>query len=127
MIRSSVVLPQPDGPTSAPTSPLPSENARRPITLSLPPLEAANDLCRMSTSSRFTPGWIVSGGFGAPAGDMSFKRLHQQGFDHQHHGGEGEGVGEDLGDVEQLERRADLEADAIGTPEQFDDQHDLPH
>src|SRR5687767_1180872 len=123
MIRSSVVLPQPDGPTSAPTSPLPSENARPPMTSSLPPLEAANDLCLMSTSSRFTSGRLMSGGLissrlGAPAGDMSFKWLHQEGFDHQHHGGEGEGVGQDLGDVEQLERRADLEADAVGTPEQ---------
>ena len=57
---------------------------------------------------------------------MSFKRLHQEGFDHQHDGDEGERIGQDFRHVEQLERNPDLEAHAVGTPEQLDDQHDLP-
>ena len=57
---------------------------------------------------------------------MSFKRLHQEGFDHQHDGDEGESIGQDAGHVEQLERDPDLEADAVRTAEQFDDEHDLP-
>ena len=57
---------------------------------------------------------------------MSFKRLHQEGFDRQHDGDEGESIGQDAGDVEQLERDPDLEADAVRTPEQLDDEHDLP-
>src|SRR5215468_6363867 len=97
MIRNSVVLPQPDGPTSAPTSPLASVSARLPSTCSSP-----------------------------PAADMSFKRLHQDCFDHQHHGDEGESIGQDLGHVEQLECHADFKADAVGPPEQFDDENDLP-
>ena len=57
---------------------------------------------------------------------MSFKRLHQEGFDRQHDGDEGESIGQDAGDVEQLECDADLETDAVGTSEQLDDEHDLP-
>ena len=44
---------------------------------------------------------------------MSFKRLHQERFDHQHDGDEGESIGQDTRHVEQLERDPDLEADAI--------------
>src|SRR5215203_6087504 len=116
MIRSSVVLPQPEGPTSAPTSPLARRNDSPSKTWSCPPEAARNDLCLMATSSR--PG--------APAGDMSFKRLHQKRFDHQHDGNEGESISQDSRDVEQLERNADLEAHAVGTSQQFDDEHDLP-
>jgi hypothetical protein len=58
---------------------------------------------------------------------MSLKRLHQKRFDCQHDGDEGESIGQDARDVEQLERDPDLEADAVGTPEQFDDKHDLPN
>src|SRR3979409_1971294 len=117
MMRSNVVLPHPEGPTSAPTSPLPSEKARPSMTRKVPPVAALYALCVMATSSRGRP----------PAGDMSFKRLHQERFDHQHHGDEGESIGENPGDVEYLERRPDLEADPVGAPEQLDDEHDLPH
>src|SRR6266545_6943179 len=116
MMRNSVVLPQPEGPTSAPTSPPASVSARRSITCSSPPTAARYDLRLTETSSR--PG--------APTGDMSFKRLHQERFDHQHDRDEGESIGQDLGHVAQLERDPDLEPDAVGTPEQFDDEHDLP-
>src|SRR5438105_11058790 len=116
-MRKSVVLPQPDGPTRAATSPLPMLMTRSLRTCRFPPEAARNDFCLMATSSR--PG--------TPAGDMSFKRLHQEGFDHQHDCDEGESIGEDLRHVEQLEGHPDLEADAVGPPEQFNDQHDLPH
>src|SRR4029077_19033986 len=116
MMRKSVVLPQPDGPTSAPTSPLPRPNVKRSSTCSSPPVAARNDLRVIATSSR--PG--------APAGDMSFKRLHQERFDHQHDGDEGESIGQDFGHVEQLEGHPDLEADPVRAPEQFKNQRDLP-
>ena len=38
-----------------------------------------------------------------PAGNVSFKRLHQKGFDCEHDGDEGESIGQDAGHVEQLE------------------------
>src|SRR2546423_5137251 len=99
MIRNSVVLPQPEGPTSAPTSPLRSVSASPLRTWSSPPEAARKDLCVMLTSSR--PG--------TPAGVMSFNGLHQERFDHQHDGDEGQSIGEDARDVEQLERDPDLE------------------
>jgi hypothetical protein len=37
---------------------------------------------------------------------MSFKRLHQKRFDCQHDGDEGESIGQDAGDVEQLKATA---------------------
>src|ERR1700694_3526214 len=117
MMRNSVVLPQPDGPTSAATSPLSRANASSPNTCRLSPEAARKNFCLMQTSSR--PG--------APAGDMSFKRLHQECFDHQHDGDEGEGIGQEARDVEQLERDPDFEPDPVGTAEQFDDEHDLQY
>ena len=69
----------------------------------------------------------TSSGPRPPAGDMAFKRLNHEGFDDQHHRGERQGVGEQQGDVEQLEGLVDLEADAVRPADQLDDQHDLPH
>jgi hypothetical protein len=40
---------------------------------------------------------------------MSFKRLHQKRFDCQHGCDEGESIGQDARNVEQLERDPDLE------------------
>src|SRR5712675_1740744 len=110
MMRSSVVLPHPDGPTSAATSPLASPNISSPNTCKLSPEAARKNFCLMQTSSRL----------GTPAGDMSFKRLHQECFDHQHDGDEGKGIGQDARDVEQLERDPDFEPDPVGSAEQFD-------
>src|SRR5690606_21541990 len=62
----------------------------------------------------------------APAGCMSFKRLHQKEFDEEHDRHEGQRVGQDRSDVEELEIEMDLEADAVRAAEQFDHQHDLP-
>src|SRR5262249_60276898 len=111
-IRSSVVLPHPDGPTSAATSPLRRLNTSSPSTSSFPPEAARKDFCLMLTSSRPR----------APAGDISFKRLHQKGFDCQHDGDEGESIGQDAGDVEQLKRDPDLEADTVRPPYEFPKQ-----
>src|SRR5215470_5138326 len=116
-IRSSVVFPHPDGPTSATTSPRRRLNTSSPSTCSFPPAAARKDFCLMLTSSRPR----------APAGDMSFKRLHQKRFDCQHDGDEGESIGQDAGDVEQLEGDPDLETDTVRPPEQFDNEHDLPN
>src|SRR5215813_14286761 len=110
-IRSSVVFPHPDGPTSAATSPLRRLNVSPPSTWSFPPEAARKDFCLMLTSSRPR----------APAGDMSFKRLHHECFDCQHDGDEGESIGQDAGDVEQLKRHPDLEADAVRPPQELDD------
>src|SRR5262245_10788175 len=95
-MRSSVVLPQPDGPTSAATSPPARLKPSSPSTLSFPPDAARKDFCLMLTSSRLR----------TPAGDVSFKRLHQKRFDCQHDGDEGESIGQDAGDVEQQIGRA---------------------
>ena len=40
---------------------------------------------------------------------------------------EGQRIGEQTGDIEQLESDADLEADAVRAAQQFDNQHDLPY
>src|SRR4249920_1461720 len=61
-----------------------------------------------------------------PAGDVSFKRLHQKGFDCKHDGDEGESICQHARDVEQLECDTDLEANAVGAPEQLDDEYDFP-
>src|SRR6266699_3492230 len=98
MMRNNVVLPHTDGPTSAPTSPLPSEKVSPSMTRKDPPVAALYAFCLIATSSRSR----------TPAGDMSFKRLHQERFDHQHDGDEGESIGQDARDVEQLERNPDL-------------------
>ena len=104
-----MVLPQPDGPTSAATSPLPRLNASSPSTWSLPPEAARKDFCLMLTSSRPR----------APAGDMSFKRLHQKRFDCQHGGDEGESIGPYACNVEQLERDPQISK----PPERLDNEH----
>src|SRR5436190_13487300 len=108
MIRNSVVLPQPDGPTSAPTSPFASVSDRPSSTSRRPPVAAWKNFCLIATSSRLGPTRFGSSGPGTPTGDMSFKRLHQEGFDHQHDCAEGERISQDLGDIEQLERDPDL-------------------
>src|ERR1700686_5547445 len=122
MMRKSVVLPHPDGPTSAATSPLASPNVSSPKTCRLSPEAARKNFCLMQTSTRPASGFL-----GTPAGDMSFKRLHQECFDHQHDGDEGDGIGQEARDIEQLERDPDFEPDPVGTAEQLDDEDDLPH
>src|ERR671935_28490 len=58
---------------------------------------------------------------------MSFKRLHQKRFDCQHDGNEGESIGQDARDVEQLKGDPDLETHTVPPPKQFNNEHDLPN
>src|SRR5215831_10748190 len=116
-MRSIVVLPQPDGPTKAPTSPWASVKATSDSTSARSPAAERKAFRTMRTSSRSE----------SPTGRASFKGLHQEGFDRQHDGGEAQRIGEDSCHIEQLERNTDLEPDPIGTPQEFDHQHDLPH
>src|ERR1019366_2796635 len=122
MMRSSVVLPQPEGPTSAATSPLARVKPSSPNTCRLSPEAARKNFRLMQTSS-----CPASGCLGTPAGDMSFKRLHQECFDHQHDSDEGDGIGQEARDIEQLERDPDFEPDPVGAAQQLDDEDDLPH
>src|SRR5215204_6731134 len=103
MIRSIVVLPQPDGPTSAPTSPRLSAITTSRSTSRRSPAAVRYAFRRMLTSSRPKP----------PAGCASFKGLHQKDLDRQYDRYEGERIGEDACDVEQLEGDANLESDAV--------------
>ena len=92
-MRSSVVLPQPDGPIS---------------TVMLCG-------CTSSTRSRMAgirvpsaPTWVfssmrISNRLVAPAGRTSFKGLHQQIFDCEHDGDEGNGIAKDGRHVKKLE------------------------
>src|ERR1700680_2067591 len=57
---------------------------------------------------------------------MSFKRLNQKRFHGEHDRDEGESISQDARNVEQLERDPDLEADAVGPAEEFDDEYNLP-
>src|SRR6266852_6337609 len=111
MIRSIVVLPQPDGPTRAPTSPAPSQKAMSWSTSRRAPEAVLYAFRATRTSSRPK----------SPAGCASFKGLHQQNLDRQHDGDEGERVGQDTCHIEQLERNANLESDAVRPAEQLDD------
>src|SRR5689334_25133579 len=116
-IFSIVLLPQPDGPTKTPTSPARSENEMRPSTSWRSPAAFSKCLPVISTSSCTRP----------PPRYTKFKGLQQQGLDHEHHGRKGQRIGQQQRDVEQLERNADLEADAVRASQQFRNQHDLPH
>src|SRR5215831_10730725 len=116
-MRSIVVLPQPDGPTKAPTSPWASVKATSDSTSARSPAADRNAFRTMRTSSRSE----------SPTGRASFKGLHQKGFDRQHDGGEAQRIGEDTCHIEQLERNTDLEPDAVRTAQELDHQHDLPH
>src|SRR4051812_2547343 len=117
MIRSIVLLPQPDGPISTPTSPDRSANFTGASTSCVSPAALLKVLPVISTSSRTGPPPCCTG----------LERLYQHRLDHEHDGGEGEGIGEQPRRIEQLESDADLEADAVRASQQFGDQHDLPY
>src|SRR5271167_2261027 len=102
-IRIRVDLPQPDGPISAPIRPASRRKARLDRTSTGWPEAFTRRLRATRTSSGARP----------PSGDMAFKGLHHEGFDHQHRRGERQGVGEEQGDVEQLEGDVDLKSDAV--------------
>src|SRR5579871_4051203 len=98
-MRMSVDLPQPDGPISAPVSPCSSAKERSARTGTLFPEAARKDFFATRASSRAR----------SPTGDVTFKGLHHECFDDQHNRGEGQRIGEQQRDVEQLERDIDFE------------------
>src|SRR5918995_4545480 len=114
---SSVLLPQPDGPNSA-MKPFGGTSSVRSSMTSLGGASptAGKRLCRTLIRRRSA----------APAADMALERQQDRPFDDLDDRDEGDRVGEDGGDVEQLEIQADLKADAARAAEQLGDQHDLP-
>src|ERR1700744_4158923 len=69
---------------------------------------------------------VTSSGFRSPAGNMSLERLYNKCLDPKHEGDEGQRVGQQQFQVETLESRIDLEADAVRAAESLDDEDDLP-
>src|SRR5689334_23328566 len=99
-MRSIVVLPQPEGPTKAATSPAASPKFMSRSTSCRAPAALTNTLRAMVTLSKAYP----------PAEGAFFERLHKKGFDEEHDDHEGQRVGQDLGDVKKLKGNADLKA-----------------
>src|ERR1700751_1481636 len=91
--RTSVDLPQPDGPMSAPVSPSSSGKARLTMTGALCPAAVRKDLRATRASSRAR----------SPTRDVTFKGLHHKRFDDEHDRREGQRIGKQERDVEQLE------------------------
>src|SRR5208283_317137 len=116
MMRKSVVLPHPEGPTSAPASPRATAKRKSAMTFVFRPSAPKNSFEAMSTSSS-----ILS-----PARDAPLEGLHDKGFDAEHQRHEGQRIGEQHEHVEELEGRIDLEADPVRAAQELDDQHDLP-
>src|SRR6202789_1654087 len=102
-MRISVDLPQPEGPISAPVSPCWSANERSAMTGALCPDAVRKDFLATRASSRAE----------SPTRDMTFKGLHRECFDDEHDRSEGQGIGEQERDVEQLEGGIDLESHAV--------------
>src|ERR1700733_13782893 len=116
-MRIKVDLPQPEGPISAPVSPFSSANERLARAGTLCPDAARKDLLATRASSRAR----------SPTRDMTFKGLHRERFDNEHDRREGERIGEEERDVEQLKSGIDFEPHAVRPAHEFDYQHDLPN
>src|SRR5918994_5898904 len=113
----SVLLPQPDGPNSAMKPFGGTSSVRFSITsLGGASPTAGKRLCRILIRRRSA----------APAADMALERQQDGPFDDLDDRDEGDRVGENAGDVEQLEMQPDLKADAARAAKQLGDQHDLP-
>src|SRR6516162_2056073 len=115
-MRSSVLLPQPDGPITTPTSPAASEKWIPAKTSWRLPAALSNALPEISTSSRT----------GSPPRQPRLEWLQHCRFNHEHDGCEGQRVSKQARNIEQLEGDTDFEADAVRAAEQFGNQHDLP-
>src|SRR5205085_10693302 len=96
MMRNSVVLPHPDGPTRAPTSPFRSVKASPSSTCKRPTEAERKDFCLIATSSRLGSSRLDPSFPRTPTGDMSRKRLHQACSDYQHDRAAGERIAEYL-------------------------------
>src|SRR4029077_6693978 len=104
MIRSKVVLPQPEGPSSAQISPSRKLKFTSCRTTRVCPEAVRSALRAMETSSSMRR---------PPTRDMPLDRLHNESFNRQHETDKGKRVGQEPRHVEQLESYADLEADAV--------------
>src|SRR3984893_7399841 len=111
-----VVLPQPEGPISAPNDPASSRSSRPRTTSTGVPSADRKVFASMRSSS----------GVASPADCASFKRLYQKAFDHKHQHDEGYGITQYLGHVEQRECRTQYEPHAVRASDQLDHHHDLP-
>src|SRR5262245_990548 len=100
-LRISDDLPQPDAQISAPVSPSSSAKESPRMTGTRCPEAVRKDFFATRASSRARP----------PTGDVTFKGLDQERFDDEHDRGEGQRIGEQERDVEQLERDIDFEPD----------------
>ena len=98
-----VVLPQPEGPISAPNDPASSRSSRPRTTSTGVPSADRKLFASMRSSS----------GAASPAVCASFKRLHQKAFDHKHKHDEADRIAQYPGHVEQRESRAQDEPDAV--------------
>src|ERR1700716_1438523 len=97
-----VLFPQPDGPTNTPIFPAASTKFKSTRTSCRLPAALVNALRAILTSSCTGP----------PPRHPDFKWLHQDDFYNENHRHETQRIGEQSGDVEQLESDADLEANA---------------
>src|SRR5450631_4047113 len=116
VILRIVVLPQPEGPISAPNEPASSRSFRPRTTSTGVPSADRKVFASMRSSS----------GAASPADCASFKRLYQKAFDHKHKNDEGGRIAQYLGHVEQRECRTQDEPYAIRASDQLDHEHDLP-
>jgi len=116
MIRSSVVLPQPDGPTIAPTFPSSSVNA---TSRNASRFHAVSAEIRLRLHDDFKPRETANG-------RHYVQGPHHESLDRQHDDDEGKRISEQQSHIEKLERDVDLEADPIGAAQQLDDQHYFP-
>src|ERR1700730_15347978 len=111
-----VVLPQPEGPISAPNDPASSRSSRPRTTSTGVPSADRKVFASMRSSS----------GAASPADCASFKRLYQQAFDHELKHDEGDRIAQYPGHVEQRECRTEHESHPVRASDQLDHQYDLP-
>src|ERR1043166_2616450 len=103
-IRRVVVLPDPDGPRMHANSFWATSKRRSRRTSTTAPFAVLYDLDRISTLSCAA----------TPASRCVFKRLHHQNLDEKHDHDEGQRIGQDGRDIEELEKQVDLKAHAVG-------------
>src|SRR5260221_1382743 len=116
LILRIVVLPHPEGPTSAPNDPASSRSSKPRTTSTGVPSADRKVFASMRSSS----------GAASPADCASFKRLHQKAFDHKHQNDARDRIAKYPGHVEQREWRTQDEPYAVRTSDQLDHEHDLP-
>ncbi len=118
-----VVLPQPEGPTSATSSPA-STRSEKPSSTSRRSSERAR--ANVLRTSSTTIGALAYDRRPAPARDAPFDRPQEAVLEHRHRGGEQQRPGEHERDVLRAERLVELVADAARHAEHLDQHDHLP-